>query len=395
MTLSTRYAPLLLKDFVQQGVLGFEERMRLWKKGKAIILLGPTGSGKSSSVYAYAREKGLDVVEQNASDFRNADAIKEIIGNAVSQGSLFGRGKIVLLDDVDGISGNEDRGGIPALVKVIESSRVPIVMTAIDLSDKKFSPLKKVGVVVSYPAVPYLRLAEFLQKVCLQEKISAEPDALKMLARMSEGDVRAALNDLQSLAALGSVTKAAVQEMPSRDRMLSLAEALLRIFKTKDVQIALHAVDNLDEDIDQLFLWVEENIPKEYTKAKDLARALDSLAEADKYRGRIRRWQYWRFQVYCYALLSVGVALAKEEKYAGASDIQQSSRLLKIWIANQKNLKRKSIAGKMRSRLHTSSSRIVDDALPFIRVMMKEKSLAKDLSTYFGFDKEDVLWLTK
>jgi len=47
------------------------------------------------------------------------------------------------------------------------------------------------------------------------------------------------------------------------------------------------------------------NLPKEYTKAEDLAKAYENLSLADVYFGRIRRWQYYRFYVYIYNLLSV------------------------------------------------------------------------------------------
>ena len=59
--------------------------------------------------------------------------------------------------------------------------------------------------------------------------------------------------------------------------------------------------------------WVEENIPREYKKNPDIARAFDALSIADTFFGRIRRWQYYRFYVYIYNLLSAGIAIAKEE----------------------------------------------------------------------------------
>jgi replication factor C large subunit len=395
MTWTRVHGPKSLKDFVQPGVAEFTRRMASFKPGKAILLLGPTGTGKSLSVHTFAKEHDREVVELNASDFRNADAIQSIVGNAVSQGSLFGKGKIILIDDLDGIAGSEDRGGVQALVKIIEKSRVPIVMTGNDVSDKKFSPLRKAAITIAYNPVAYGVLVEFLREVCEKERIKADPDALKMLARMSEGDVRAAVNDLQGIAAAGPVTREAVEQLPSRDRVLPLAQGLLRVFKTKDVKVALAAYDHLDEDLDGLFLWLEENVPREYRKAADLARALDALAEADRFRGRIRRWQYYRFQVYCYALLSAGIALAKEERYPDAQEFVQSTRLLKIWISNQKLAKKKSIAKKMTLRVHASARRIVQDALPFMRVMMKNKAVARELASYFNLDKEEVEWLAK
>ena len=68
------------------------------------------------------------------------------------------------------------------------------------------------------------------------------------------------------------------------------------------------------EDLDESFLWLEENLPKEY-EGKDLERAFDCLSRADVFKGRIRRWQHWRFLVYINDLMTAGIALSKDEKY--------------------------------------------------------------------------------
>ena len=89
-----------------------------------------------------ARHHGWDVIEVNASDTRNAEEIESKIGAAAKQASLFFRGKVILVDEVDGISGQYDRGGIPTLVKIIESTAFPVVMTATDVDDSS-SPLSR------------------------------------------------------------------------------------------------------------------------------------------------------------------------------------------------------------------------------------------------------------
>src|SRR3990167_8748089 len=119
-------------------------------KKKAALLYGPVGCGKTSSVYAVAAELGLEVLETNASDFRNADGINSVAGAASRQMSLFSKGKVILIDEIDGLAGREDRGGVGAVQDVIEQSAFPIVMTANDPSDKKFSPLRKASVMVEF-----------------------------------------------------------------------------------------------------------------------------------------------------------------------------------------------------------------------------------------------------
>ena len=75
------------------------------RKKKAIILYGPSGNGKTSSVYAISNELDLELIEVNASDFRNKDKIESTIGQSSKQMSLFGKSKIILVDEIDGLSG--------------------------------------------------------------------------------------------------------------------------------------------------------------------------------------------------------------------------------------------------------------------------------------------------
>src|SRR5690606_18033292 len=128
------------------------------------------------------------------------------------------------------------------------------------------------------------------------------------IARASGGDVRAAINDLQNLGKNISLNDAL--NLSQRDTKKSIEEALRIIYKTKNSELALRALDDVDLDLDQLFLWIEENTPLEYLKVEDLDKALDSLAEADKFFGRIRKWQYYRFYVYCFNLLTAGISIS-------------------------------------------------------------------------------------
>ena len=125
-----------------------------------------------------------------------------------------------------------------------------------------------------------------------------------------------ALNDLQCIAEKNSnINKENLDSLGYRDLQESIFNALMRIFKTTDISTALTSFDNVKEDLDEQFLWLDENIPKEYTKPEDLANAYDALSKANIFNRRITRNQYWRFLVYINAHLTAGVALAKEEKY--------------------------------------------------------------------------------
>jgi replication factor C large subunit len=108
------------------------------------------------------------------------------------------------------------------------------------------------------------------------------------------------------------------------------------------------------------------------------------------------RWQYYRFYVYCYNLLSAGVAVAKDDKYKSFINYKPTSRILKLWIAKQRNLKKKAIAEKIADKTHTSKKRALQDTLPYIRpIFKKNKKEADKLTRYLNLDNEQVEWMKR
>ena len=394
-----KYMPKKLSDVEGRARVIDELRKFVthFKKGKTLLLYGGSGGGKTSSVYALAHDLGYELVEINASDTRNAAQIDALVGTASKQASLFFKSKIILVDELDGITGREDRGGVQAILKLVNTSTYPIILIANDPYNRKFSGLRKKAVLLEYSTRPYTSILKFLKKICKQEKIKYDEEALTMLARKAGGDMRAAVNDLQSLAAQDKrLTKKEVGEYGDRDRTDSIIQALIKVFKTTDLDVALAAFDNVDEDLDKIFLWMDENLPKEYLQPGDLARGFDALSRADVFKGRIMRWQYYRFYVYCYHLLSAGVALAKNEKYKNLVSYKPTSRILKLWFAKQRNAKKKAIAEKIGYKTHTSTKRALQDTLPYLKPVFKNnKQEAEQISNCLELDKEQVEWLRK
>ncbi|MCB9362734.1 replication factor C large subunit [Candidatus Woesearchaeota archaeon] len=365
------------------------------QKKKSMILYGDSGSGKTSSVYAVAHELELEVIEVNASDFRTKDLINERLGKALGQMSLFAKSKVVLVDEVDGMSGTKDRGGIPAIVALIKDTKFPIFITANDPWDKKFSALRKEAEMTEFRTLSYISITNLLKHICKEEEVSYDEDDLKTIARRCGGDARAAINDLQMVLGTKKVLeKNDLLALSERDQQDSITNALMKVFKTTDPEVAITAFDNIPEDVNEVFLWVAHNLPREYKKPEDLVRAYDAISRADVFQGRIRRRQHWRYLVYVYALLSAGVATAKDEKYKGFTSYEQTKRILMLWQAKMKYEKRNSISEKIAEKTHTSKKRVIQDVLPFFKEMYKsmDRSAVDD---DLELSKEEIAWLVK
>lgn len=366
------------------------------QKKKALLVHGAPGTGKTSTVHAIAQKHNLELIEINASDFRNADKINEKVGNALKQQSLFSQGKLILVDEVDGIAGREDRGGAAALAKLIQHGQYPIILTANDPWHKKFNTIRNKSQLVELKTPEPASLVPVLKRILDKENIPADENLLKTLARRSGGDIRGAITDLQILAHANQLTKDGLNGLDEREKSESIMQALIKILKATDPKLALGALDSVNVDLDEGLLWIDENLPSEYKQPADLARAYDALSKADVYRGRIRKWQYWRYLVYVNALMTAGVAVAKDKKSPAFVSYKRTQRILKLWIAKQKNAKRTAIAEKVAEATHTSARQAVQDTIPYLQILYKEKhpSVAA-INEELGLEDDEIEWLAK
>jgi len=385
-----KYKPKSLKEVVGQDkvLVTLQSFVKEFPKKRSALVYGPTGIGKTAAVHALANELDLELLEINASDTRNEDQIMAKLGASSKQMSLFGKGKILLVDEIDGLAGREDRGGVGAIAKVIQKSSFPIIMTANDPWNKKLKSLQKKSEMIEFVELGYADVYEVLKRIAKAENVEYDEFALKSLSRRVGGDLRAGINDLESLAPNG-ITRDVLEDLSDRRKIEKIESALLKIFKTTDPAIALSATEEIDENLDELLLWLDENIPMEYKKPEDLKNAYEALSKADIFRKRITRWQYWRFLVYVNQFLTAGVALAKQEKNRDMMQYKRATRLLKIWMANQRYLKRKRIAEKLADKTHCSTKRAIE-SLPFIIKMFND-----DISEFLELDKEEKEWMLK
>ena len=371
-----------LKDYI----LNYKQQ-----KNKAALLHGPIGNGKTSSVYALANELKYDLLEINSSHLRNADNIKSFLDSALGQQSLFMTPKMILVDEVDNISGVKDRGCIPALVKAIEKSTFPVILTANDIEDSKLKPLKKAAQMIEYHKLQYRTIAHCLQWVAEQEGIETEEKAVNSLARQADGDMRGALLDLQVCATDKSFVFDDLKYLSDRKRTDSIINALMIIFKSSSVENALPALDDIDVELRDVSFWLDNNLPYEYTNPQALAKAYEHLARADVFQGRIMNRQHWRFLVYMKDLMTAGISSAKDEKNTNFVQYKPTMRFLRMWQSKMKNVRKKEIAVKLAVRTHVST-RVAAEQIPYLQSIFR-KGAGEEIAKELELSEDEVEWL--
>ena len=361
--------------------------LKNFPKKKAVVLYGPPGTGKTSLAYAIAAEYDAEILEMNASDLRNKESVAGIIGPASQQRSLFKKGKLILVDEVDGIS-VRDRGGLTELLALIEKSSFPIVITANDIWQQKFNLLRQKAELIQLKEIDYKTALMILKEVCTKENLFVSNDVLTSISIKARGDVRAALNDLQSLSKMDE--KTLVKEVGERNKETSIFNALQHIFKNANLDSKMLTIfDEVNMSADEVFLWIEENIPYEY-RGIELFKAFDALSRADVFKGRIHRQQHWRFLVYENFFLGAGIAAAKKYNRTGWTNYKKPTRVLKIWLQNQRAAKKKTICEKYAKHCHISSKTAMKDFLLLKQILQKPET-----RTELKLSEEEIEFLDK
>ncbi|MEM0182526.1 MAG: replication factor C large subunit [Thermoproteus sp.] len=379
-----------------------EQFCRTWAKSKdkqiaeakAVLLAGPPGVGKTTLVHALANEINYELIELNARDVRTSTRIKEVVGRGLREGSLFGySGRLVLFDEVDGLNPKEDLGGLNTIVDMIETARVPIVMTANNPWDQRLRPLRDISLVVNLRRLDEDDVVEVLRRICESEKIKCEEDALRSLARSSNGDLRAAINDLQLFSeGKRAVTVDDLKRIGERNPQLSMFEVLDRVFRANwfDDARAISFMPSFDWE--QFFAWASENVPHVYKDPTAAAMALDRLSKADIILARIKKTGEWELMPYMTELMLAGIALVPgKPRLPRFFKYQFPQRILLLARSREVRRRRTLVVQYLARELHLSSSYVSSELLNVISIIAKkDEKILEHLSRALSISLTDI-----
>ena len=397
----TKHRPKHLKEIIgnEEARQSFLKWLESWEKTdkskKAALLYGPAGTGKTVTVEAAASDVGYDLIEVNASDERTEGALQKVAGLAATQGGLFGRKRMILLDEIDGINLNQDRGAVAAVGDIIEKTSCPIVLTANDPWDPKIRPLRNACALIEFKRLSGKDCLPYLKKIATEEKLEVDEKTLKFIVERNDGDMRSVMNDLETFSkGRKKLSYDDVSSLAYRDRKENVFGALGMIFNAKNALYARKAVDVADVDYEMLFEWVYENLPHQLRDPEDLASGMEALAKADIYLSRIRRTQEWSLLPFAFDMMTAGIAMSRERTKPAWVPMKFPQRISYLARMRKERNMMKTIGAKIGRRCHMSTRASVRQELPYIRfIFQKSPTVAATMATYFGFNEEAIGYL--
>lgn len=290
---------------------GFVRWLEMWKRGgKPAILVGPSGVGKTSLVYALASEMGYTILELNASDARTKARIEAKVGPTRENRSLFNERLLILMDEIDGLYGRQDQGGIEAVKDLIMSAEVPVVMTANAERDDRIKRLGSKAEIFLFRRVPPRLVEMFLKQILGKEGIEIDSSILREVVESSNGDMRGAITDLMGV----SLSKLIDLSSSGRDRSFDLEEGIGAILESDNLEEALKYSRSTRASPQEKLQGVFTSLIAADLGVEELAGALSAVSKADLILGRIRKNQDWRLLRYFDTILTSGVLKALQGK---------------------------------------------------------------------------------
>ena len=205
-----------------------------------------------------------------------------------------------------------------------------------------------------------------------------------------DGDLRAAINDLQMLSEGKKELRDSDIELFGREKESELFDVLKLVFNAKNSGQIFDKFDYLDLELKDFLLWLEDGVTKEYSYLQEFAYAYNNLADADIFLHRIMRRQHWRFFVYAKLLALAGVNKARisaNKKFVSYGTYGKPDLLLKIWSAAAKRKKMQGIAEQTVGKLHTSARRIQQAFWKYFEyISEKNPRYAEGISGELGLD---------
>jgi DNA polymerase-3 subunit gamma/tau len=246
--------------YIFAGVRGVGKTTSARILAKALnCVKGPTAEpdGTCDSCREISAGTSLDVLEIDAASNRGIDQIREL-REMVRYAPASSRYKVVILDEAHQLTDEASN----ALLKTLEEPPERVVfILATTRAEDLVETIKSRAQLFQFRALSFKEIAEEIERIAREEKLTIEPGAVAVLARAAEGSLRDGLSLLeQAIAYSGeAITDAQVRELLGVVAE-SVLDALVDAISEQSAEMALSLVHRLIGDGQNLQHFCREAI---------------------------------------------------------------------------------------------------------------------------------------
>lgn len=203
-----KYRPSKLDNIIQQTTtIKLLKQMVKTQNIPNLLFHGPTGTGKTSTIYAFAIElfgTGYNdrILELNASDERGINIVRTKITNFSK--SIISAGdknypnppiKIIILDEADCMT-IEAQSALRKLMETVQSTRFCFIC---NYKNQIIDPIQSRCSSFRFVLINQQIMFDKLKKIAKIENMTIADEALEIITKISEGDIRKGIMTLQNI----------------------------------------------------------------------------------------------------------------------------------------------------------------------------------------------------
>ncbi|KAG8591697.1 hypothetical protein GDO81_000269 [Engystomops pustulosus] len=286
---------------------------------KAALLSGPPGVGKTTTAVLVCEELGYSYVELNASDARSKNSMKEVVAESLNNTSIKGfysgtskfvnSKHVLIMDEVDGMAGNEDRGGVQELIALIKGSKIPIICMCNDRNHPKIRSLANYCFDLRFQRPRAEQIKGAMMSVAFKEGLKIPPPAMNEIILGANQDIRQVLHNLSmwcaSNKALTYDEAKSNANNAKKDIKMGPFDVVRKVFAAGEETAHMSLIDKSDlffHDYSISPLFVQENYVHVKPAAAGgnvkkhlllLSKTADSICDGDLVDRVIRSNQFW------------------------------------------------------------------------------------------------------
>lgn len=189
-----KYRPTAIHQIIghKGEIQQLHEWLRSWETGipaqRGVLVIGPPGIGKTTTLHLLASTLGYTVAEYNASDSRSVSALRGMFLLGVKRL----RKEVIIMDEVDGLS---ERGGVGELAMILRKTTTPIFCITNE-RPPKLKPLTTTCLEVRFRRPMASTIAIAIEQIAKKENVSISRAELETMCEKNGNDIRAILNQL-------------------------------------------------------------------------------------------------------------------------------------------------------------------------------------------------------